>query len=673
MRLRLKSWNGVSLNDTSFECTTPVGAGNGTGAAQPTFVDMGDKYPVLSGKLLSGSLLTFQVGLKGTTDETREVQRDALYATFDVTDPEFGVLIGEDVDDGDEEWSITGLVVTPPMLVGGAVLNRYNITIALKVPYWSKVTADETSFTVTSDTETNEVVADGNVRSNPVITIQPKSVKGAANFQKFFVAIHPPPVGLGQTVYYTRQMMDLTPSGWDTATLIAGGDMEADGRDIVVTVNGVAQPRWFTGINTADTHVWTYVSAPFYPQLVLKTALDSSTTPSTIQIQFADSELPSFSKTPCCLLLGTELVTYTELQAWEYVPNSTDPNRQKLWILSGITRGAYNTTKAAHLVGSEVHQVHNEIWVSWGDPDATVPDEALNEKPAFNLELSSNDQWVFDNQFSVEDATSPLGWSKTPYRYGPGLTYTKAENDGISEANDSDPWEVLGMLLKSIQSGSTVLNDVTSKPAWKVSTQSGFSHVYYEGQRYRSGSQGGVLTVGYQKSGGVYYGVQVIDSPVAAETWEPFSGEFDFPVSYHGVFLVWFTGALGTTLPLPFALAEITHLELDMLYPPSIFIPTTIAPSTGYVLSGYIENEENGHRITFLNVQMQVDDILTIDCVNMEATLSDGRDARPYLQFNGTVREEWMELLGGSNSIVFYDAGTDEVDITFSVSGRNTV
>ncbi|MBI3165169.1 MAG: hypothetical protein HYZ24_10840 [Chloroflexi bacterium] len=673
MRLRLTTWNGVSINNASFYATVPIGVGNGVQAAQPSLLDMGDKPPLMTGKTLQATLYTFHVQLLGTTDAQYESQRDTLTNLFSALDPEYYDLVGEDIDDDDAEWSLTGTTVSSPTIVPEA-LNLYVITIAVKKPYWAKVESDETTFFVTSDTEDNDVEVAGNLVTQPVITFTPRTAKGSAGIQRFFVAIHPPAFPVGGLRAWQRTPIDLTPSGWDTAAEILAGDMLADGADVQVTVNGIVQPRWFGGggIDDADTHVWTHLSFPGYPTMSLKTALDATTTPTSIQVQHDDSSLSAFGKTPNRLLAGTEIISYNSC-TWEFVPDGASPHRKMLWTFSGLTRGAYNTTKASHSIDDEVHQVANEIWISWGDPDAVAPDEALNEKPAFDLENSTNETWIYDGRFSVEGSDNRLNWSNTPYKNGPGTLYTKEGNDGSSESNDADPWEVIGMKLKSILSGGTVLNDVTSKPAWKVVPSVGYFSVTYEGRYYRSGAEAGILSVGYQGNRGAYVPYSVIDPPVAEDTWEDFSGSFNPPNPYRGVFIVWLTGALGTTLPLPEAMAEINYLELELLYVPVVFIPPTIPASTVYILSGYIRNLENDHRILFRNIQMQIDAVLTIDCVNMTAMLSDGRDARPYLQFDGEIREEWMDMIGGTNTIQFYDADTNNIEIKFVTNGRNTI
>lgn len=58
-------------------------------------------------------------------------------------------------------------------------------------------------------------------------------------------------------------LIELTGGGWDTAAIIAAGDMQSDGRDIAVFIDEVQVPDaqvYINGINTTTTRIWVKIS-----------------------------------------------------------------------------------------------------------------------------------------------------------------------------------------------------------------------------------------------------------------------------------------------------------------------------------------------------------------------------------------------------------------------------
>lgn len=672
MRLKVTSWNGHLINDgTNYESV--ISPGNAMPISTPNFIDMGESFPLLTGKTLGLGYFTFHIVLRGNV----ETQRDELNKWFDVSDPDYGILLAEDLDTGDD-WYLTGTPVAPPMLENEKI-SKYSISLALKTPYWTTDLTEDTEFNIGSATETNTVAAVGNSKTLPIITISPRYEKGVVSYKhRFFVAVHPPSIetsDINNVKPRTQTIpVDLTPSGWDTAAIVLAGDMLPSGDDVKVVVNGLETPRWFGGggINDADTHVWSYLTMPSYTKMLLKTSMDNTTTPSEIVVECLGFRTAEFDRVPGTLLTGSELITYTGISVQSI--NVTPQWATWRITFTGLVRGVHESSKATHSIDDEVHHIANEVWVIYNNPDADAPDGSINDKPPFDLATSTNTEWIYDGAFSVTGASNPLSHSLTPVYNGPGTVYTNTENDGSLEGNFSDPWEVIGLKLKSIMVSGIVYSDTSSKPMWSLIASTPIDSIEYEGQRYRSGALGGTAYVGYPgtgKFGGIVQ-LAVLALPSAAETWEPFTDTVNFPDTAITTFIFSMSGGLGTTLPLAEALVEINYLKLTVRYPVEVFTPTAVI-NTSYTLSGYIENSNNDHKITFRDIPMLIDMVLTIDCENMTAEMSDGRDMRPYLQFDGAVREQWMELEPGNNSIVFYDAETSDVDVTFFVDGKSTI
>lgn len=645
MRMRLASWGGTSINDTNFEPQEPIGVGNGMGAAIPNFIDMGEGDPVLGGKTLQGSQYTFRIMLLGETDAELETQRDLLNSIFRPNDFELKQLVGEDVDDSDKEWYLEGFVVMPPTLQEGAVKNLYNITIALNQPYWIEADEQSVNWNIGADTETQAVTNNGNVFALPTFEITPAANKGSNTIRgRLYIGIR----HTGWEDYFLNNLIavDLTPAGWDTATLIAGGDMNASGNDIVVSVDGVTTYRWLTGIDTAATHIWSNILFKPAPSLTLQTALDNSTLPASIVCGFTATSitLPQNST----LQIGSEFFTYSTLVI---------DNINKTVTFTPTTRGAKGSTKATHSVNDAVYWIEHDIWITYGTPGASAPVQNESQKPSMNLATSSNDEWIWDD-FS---AISPTDLGISPRFVGMAKKFT--EEDYATNGN-ADPYEVMGIQLESILVG----NIVYQQNIWgKISLwhPGKFDRFICAAEKWRSGSTFGTLTFFVGDS-------EVEASPSVANTWEAIAIDITSAVP-SGTAYVDFRGSLGTTLPVPQARVQVFSMTVEIYAPPTITVIEQAAPTEVYRLGALIENETNDEGIQLLDVETEVDETTTIDCGDLEAYKEDGTRIRAKLALTGARRNEWLTLDPGSNTIRYTDTGTNDVDVVIKVRGRNTI
>lgn len=646
MRMSLLTWGEFNINDgVNYKATTPVGVGNGMASAIPNYIDMGQGDPVLGGKTLSGTMYTFQVQLLGDTDVLREAQRDSLVSQFLPNDREIKKLYAADADNEDKQWYLEGSAISQPILAENS-LDLYNITIALNVPYWIEADENEVAWNIFSSTDTQEVENVGNVAALPIFELVANAGKSSIETFKLFVGVEASPFWGGSIP------IDLTPEGLNTQSLITAGKMLSSGDDLRVVIDGVSRRRWLggDGINTENTHVWTYVQVSICPTMTLATALDGSTTPATIVCSFSPTATSISIPTNKTIRIGSELISYGAV---------TIDTAQGLITFSNPVRNAKGSQIAAHLAGSAVALIPLDIWIIFGDPAILAPVPSEDTEPNIDLGLSTNEEWIYTTFYKASGAQ---GFTFAPIFAFPGIYYGTEHNGGLltSTAGFDVPTEVVGVAAQR-----------TMKPTISFRHTGSISHVEIAGEKYRTGQTFANVTLSISGgTGNPRIILHTEPSPDDAETWEPVNISVPCP-TVSEIRLTVDGSVLGTTLPTPVALVELTDVSLTVAHPPVVFLPSE--EQVSYEYDGYIHNNRNDHQIILRKLITKTEEVITIDCVDLEAYSEDGKRIRGMLDFAGTVRDDWMTLLPGVNELEFWDVDTTDVTITVRWRARNTI
>jgi hypothetical protein len=91
---------------------------------------------------------------------------------------------------------------------------------------------------------------------------------------------------------------------------------------------------------------------------------------------------------------------------------------------------------------------------------------------------------------------------------------------------------------------------------------------------------------------------------------------------------------------------------------------------TNYILAAVLTNVTTGLAIG-VNFAMVEGQILAVDTDNKTVTyLADGSSQFQARTLIGDVRQEWLPLLPGNNTLKFHDTGTQRVDITVEFTER---
>jgi len=661
MRMQLSTWNSHSIQDTSYKAMEMIGSANGMAPSTPNYIDMGGGDPILGGVTLAGASYTFHVQLLGTTDATVESQRDILNSWFRVNDTTPHQLVGLDIDNSNKDWYLEGIVISPPILVPGAVKNLYSITLALTSPYWIEVDANTNTWSITADTETEIMANAGNAVALPKFVITPKLPKGSnlVRFKQFY-AVYMNSTPISATIKAKPGLyglpFDLTNASLDTATIIGNGDMLSNGDDLGVSINGQYVDRWFGGggINSATTSVWIFMSLSPAPVMTLKVALpNNGTVPAALYVTCTDLTNVHNLYQNSNLLIGSEIITYSTY---------TVDSATKTITFVPTARNAKNSSYAAHSIGAEVHWIQHDIWLTYGNSTATAPVIDDTKKPAIQLDVSTNDYWIFENflhAIYVGSENAPYGISRMATgSLNPNYFYDAFYTGEHGTIDELDP--VLGIYQTALLQGGVVRADTNARCWWVFSHPCGIENFEATGEVYKNGAQYYVM-----------YGLKLLGTKaltnywqyatiIADDTWTEISLDValvDIPdsVKFGHDFNT------GNTYPVPYIRAELSSVNLSIFNPPTSLGLTV--DETMYKLSGSLENATTGESIIFNDLITRIDDAITIDCETQEIYGADGIRLRSMIQFGGPKRDDWLTFAKGNNSIVFTDVGTNRVDI----------
>lgn len=647
MRLSLQTWDddgeAYQINDgTNYEAV--ITPGTMMPSATPVFIDLGERDPILAGKTLSGGQFTFHIVVKSGQVEAA---RDELNSWFRVSDFTPKKLMAYNLDDSNSEWYLEGYPITPPVPMEGP--SKFSITLALKQPYWIKNTTDTNDWNIGSSTETQVFTNSGNIKAYPIFRLSPQGAKSSSLYNnRTYCAVYNTWTGFSGGCW-----VNLFPGGGlDTASEVSGGQMNADGNDLKVLVNGASVPRFFGDMNTDHTNVWVYLTFPKPTAYPLQTALDGSTTPSSVFITIPDRTVTAPSRG--FIMIGSELIGYT---SWAYVGS--------MMRFSGISRHVKGTTIAAHSVGATASIIPFDIWVVWGNPSETAPVQDDNLEPSFDLVSSDNDSLVYSTfQNAIGTKLTSRGVIINRGNTNPEAAYynvSHTPSDGFVY-----PAAVFGMKISSYTSGNSVIN-ANTKLQWAAFHPGGIAHVTASGGKYRNGSLFGSFTIQNGTGSTVYY---TETAPGSAGAWGSISIDTDITNSPTSI-IFQLSGSLGTTLPLRYAMAEIASMTLDIEHPMTVFTPTPT--ETPYLITGYLENLTNEHKIVFKGISTKTGDYVYLDCETLDIYLEDGTRIRGAIEFDGPARDDWMVFEPGDNSIKFYDLNTADLDIHTTWQARNTI
>lgn len=174
--------------------------------------------------------------------------------------------------------------------------------------------------------------------------------------------------------------LDITNDAWDTAALIVAGNLQADGDDVRVFVDGEEVDRYLDGLNTTGTSVW--CSIAFQPMASATVAnMPSGVDPANggslvVTNEQGTSGFPQSG----ALLVQSECITYGGKLQDRFL---------------NIRRGMRGTTAAAHTAGQTAYWVEHEIVLVSNYSAYASPLARADVKPILNLAASNNSRHTY--------------------------------------------------------------------------------------------------------------------------------------------------------------------------------------------------------------------------------------------------------------------------------------
>jgi hypothetical protein len=414
--MKIKTWTSPDLvvhniNDGTNYDSILLRDAYGLPKVEPIMGERQGYWPIFSALKRSGKQLYIHTIIKGVTPDTLQTQ---LAQWFDPDSEEEGVLTVED-DAGGNDRYVEAVCESLSMINNDSGL-EWLITLRISEDiYWREPIASTDSASITASGQTKSISNSGDMDAFPIFTLTPTSQKTASpdgyTLKRFFTVLWN--LDVSAVAYPT----DIANNAFDTATIITAGDMQGDGDDLRVFVDGVEVDRWLDDIDTNNTSVWVNLNWSAAISLTVDGALGVG--PTEITFNESITNLPSAG----IIYIDTELITY-----------ASKNNQTK--TIENCLRGAKSSTETTHLDGATADWIQHDIWVLYGNGSSTAPVTDDDFKPIFELASSTNVLWDFD-KFLDDNGFRTGGWY-----FSLTSSVTKYGGDHWTTA---DPWVELGL------------------------------------------------------------------------------------------------------------------------------------------------------------------------------------------------------------------------------------
>lgn len=630
--MKLVSYRGNAVNDGTNYVGGVLPPIHGLPAVTAQRVQRHGRWPLISGLARPGVTITLLIIIKGAS---QDALREQLYQYFDPENETPGQLIVAD-NDGSNTRYVLALCESLQEAPGSAA-TEFVATMAVDgdVRWRAAAGASEDTWNVGSSGATTVVANNGEDEAYPIFTITPRSGKSGGYLYRRWI-----PVRWNADTAALLYPVNLTNVALDTAALVSGGKMQADGDDLRVRVNGVEVDRWLNLINTTTTSVWANLDFQPRQEVTLATAIASSGAVTTIEVNEDIGDFP----TAGIVMIDSEAFTYQSRDEFAKT-------------FSGVSRAARSTSMAAHSAAATVWWVQNDVYLLYGDSTATAPTVPDTYKPMLDLGFP-NDNWYVIRFGSFDYPDRRPQWS-----YGADLrpnSVTKYYAPQSPEDDPVDPWTAVGLWLAANQE-----QPGQARAWWQFYNPCGVTDInlaeidVFQDSDLSYWDELGVYAAG---ADGTFALQEVVTAPDTHTTWQLRS---------------------VTTLVLPadtqylrFRLQNTTDAYYDSqmdVYELDVEIdnyPTVTIGSeaSNYDLSATLTNNTTGQAIT-LTFAMSIDDPLVVDTDGKTVTDEGGNSQLAALALS-SVRRDWLKLIAGNNTLQYDETGVTDVDVDWSFEER---
>jgi hypothetical protein len=731
MLLDLYKWDGNEINDgTYYEAWIPYGQIT-LPAGEPKWIKQVGLSSKLTGMEISGKELTIYVRCLGTVS----TQHETIKARFNV-DGVNRILIARDTLASNRQWYMEAEAARVIEKFPGVFV----ITLALEEPVWLTVdTETETTWQPTASGQSRNYTIDiGNLEALPIFEITPVTGKsGVITAYRRHVRFYNPQIwamhnyaldvscgglntaalindtsvsnqiddadgitagdetinidtavggglpasGMGycgteqlswtansgtQLTGCVRGINGTTAAAHANNAVIAVSRIQADGNDIRVFVDGKECKRWLTGMNTAATLVWIVIDFKRKREFLLATAMNDSSDYAAIAVQGEKAQL---CPDEGWLLIGTEVIHYTDTYDNGFKDGHGETN---------LTRGCWDTTKAAHTIGTTVRWLEHEIQLNYGNQamtDPSVSDEMSDyyddDKPILDLANCTNVLWTWTEFWSALKTRTCQWHPHVNPIWGPADAMMVFSYTADHKNWDAEPAGEMG-LIGGLKDG--VLADdnfwIFSHPAGINTT--GANMNWASGEKYNIAAATDEAAVKTNPSTtptpeplrwATWY---TIPDTSVANTWQAWSRDTTITGTVYHVMLYLKTKRATSYI-------EVSSVTLPLLAAgvPQGTLGSQVANI--YKMSLKLENTTTGYSIN-LDCPVKLNEKLTVDTLERTIRMTPGGgNAFKALTLNkpDKNRAQWLAMGQGVNNIEVTESGLAGLLIVVKWQGRN--
>lgn len=618
------SFDNFSLNDTSYESIIPEDA-PARWKPEISENDRSNDFPQFAAVKYTSIVVpvTIKILGSGSLNDLKGIFNAQTYKT-----PTLKKLIVE--DENERKWSVMGY----PMNLIETSQNLAKALIHVPRPVWSA--EDETESDL-DDYNEIEATNEGNVYALPTIEI----TAGDSNpneyaFNEFVIVAN-------KTTINANNFPLCIKSGWDTATLVTGGYLQADLDDIRVTLDGTEIDFWLD-TQTGVTAVWTNLNLPPRIEFRIAEAVSDSWDDGEVYLVNESKSATALKKLPPAgaFLWDNELCFYDDLNA-------------KTRRLAGIQRAQRGTAASAHNAKAMAVFIPFDLRILYGKATAEAPNVDDSKKPAFDLAQSSNAVWVYDDEFGdlqqsrsacwIPSVTATVGDTVEPY-----TSPQEAEED-------ADPIAVLGHKITAYLNKNNVYKGDSGTMYWTLINPLVFNKISATASKYRVGKNFPAFKLQSSSNGKKFTNAATEASPVSESTWTNFSiTEKTISTSSYKPQAVRFqlTGKVadGSTSQANVEVDKVTLTNLAANIP----LIVNVTPVSNYQLSGKLTNQTTGDAIE-INYPITAGQTLIIDTQRKVITYLDTQVHSALVNY--PKRAEWLPIIEGDNTLVWEGAGVE--------------
>lgn len=401
----VKSFDGTSLDDATYEAGLPGEGDAFGGSVSPTILDVTGGYQRYEGADVQGVEFTLEISVLDPT----KANVQALSQLF---------RKGHEAElriewDGVDMVRDCAVISVHPM--SGSV-NVFVVVLFAADPRWRTPSVITETAALTATGQSVTITNPGNaIEDRGIIRLTPttnKAASAAQRFRRYVVAVNRSKRALlDWPIDITNYDSTGGPSGGLDHAALTTTKSQADAKDVRVLVDGREVPRFLgehanTDADSATMSIWIAIPWSAMQEAHLRAAITDVSPANGGELEVGLDEVRTWPKRGQLLTQDGEVISYT---GW------TRKNADGYSAFTGIRRGVWGTTAAASSAGDQVLRAEHKIEIIYGQTsNLTAPEARADVKPILDLASAtlSNKRHEWINFFDDTYPARPGQWAR---------------------------------------------------------------------------------------------------------------------------------------------------------------------------------------------------------------------------------------------------------------------